>query len=143
MAKRNDGGTAFDTVRGLAKTPGHIGPLMVGLGVAGWLVTLHLVGGVGLLVLLAAQAERYRQAAGFAPEPLSAGLRTLLWLAAIAVAVQIALGGWVSTNYAVLACTTFPSCQGSWWPAMNFGEALQIWRPLGCSKMAATLALKR
>ena len=43
MAKRNDGGTAFDTVRGLAKTPGHIGPLMVGLGVAGWLVTLHLV----------------------------------------------------------------------------------------------------
>ena len=44
---------------------------------------------------------------------------------------QILLGGWVSTNYAVLACTSFPSCQGSWWPAMDFGQALQIWRPLG------------
>ena len=95
------------------------------------IVTLHLVCGVGLLVLLAAQAERYRQAAGFAPEPLAPGLRTLLWLAAVAVAVQIALGGWVSTNYAVLVCNTFPMCQGSWWPAMDFAQGFELWRPLG------------
>ena len=37
-------------------------------------------------------------------------------------AIQVALGGWVSTNYAVLACTTFPTCQGSWWPAMDFAH---------------------
>jgi hypothetical protein len=41
------------------------------------------------------------------------------------------LGGWVSTNYAVLACTTFPQCQGSWWPEMAFSEGFQIWRELG------------
>jgi heme a synthase len=45
--------------------------------------------------------------------------------------LQIALGGWVSTNYAVLACTQFPTCQGSWWPPMNFAQAFHIWRSLG------------
>ena len=112
---------------------GAFGALTVTMKLFPAIVTLHLVGGVGLLVLLAAQAERYRQAAGFAPEPLSAGLRTLLWLAAIAVAVQIALGGWVSTNYAVLVCNTFPMCQGSWWPAMDFSQGFELWRPLGLS----------
>ena len=47
------------------------------------------------------------------------------------VGAQIVLGGWVSTNYAVLACTTFPTCQGSWWPEMNFAQGFQIWRELG------------
>jgi cytochrome c oxidase assembly protein subunit 15 len=44
---------------------------------------------------------------------------------------QIALGGWVSTNYAALACTDFPTCQGSWWPEMDFSEAFVMWRGLG------------
>ena len=48
----------------------------------------------------------------------------LLWL-------QIALGGWVSTNYAVLACTQFPTCQDSWWPPMDFAQGFEIWRHLG------------
>ena len=48
----------------------------------------------------------------------------LLWL-------QVALGGWVSTNYAVLACTEFPTCQGSWWPAMDFARGFELWRELG------------
>jgi cytochrome c oxidase assembly protein subunit 15 len=52
------------------------------------------------------------------------GATGLLWL-------QIALGGWVSTNYAVLACTDFPTCHGSWWPAMDFRQGFEIWRELG------------
>ncbi|MBQ0133315.1 MAG: COX15/CtaA family protein, partial [Comamonas sp.] len=44
---------------------------------------------------------------------------------------QVALGGWVSTNYAVLACSTFPDCNGSWWPDMQFAQGFEIWRPLG------------
>ena len=97
------------------------------------IVTLHLLGGVGLLVLLAVQAESYRQAAGAVRETLSGGLRALLWLSAVLVAVQIALGGWVSTNYAVLVCNTFPLCQGSWWPPMDFAQGFELWRPLGLS----------
>ena len=54
----------------------------------------------------------------------------LAW-AGLLLALQVVLGGWVSTNYAVLACTTFPTCQGSWWPAMDFAQGFQIWRKLG------------
>jgi cytochrome c oxidase assembly protein subunit 15 len=52
------------------------------------------------------------------------GVFALLWL-------QIALGGWVSTNYAVLACRDFPTCQGSWWPHMAVREGFTLWRELG------------
>ena len=44
---------------------------------------------------------------------------------------QIALGGWVSSNYAALACVEFPKCQQSWWPAMDFENAFILWRGLG------------
>jgi cytochrome c oxidase assembly protein subunit 15 len=44
---------------------------------------------------------------------------------------QVALGGWVSTNYAVLACSDFPTCQGAWWPPMDFGHAFTLLRELG------------
>ncbi|MFD1710047.1 heme A synthase [Ottowia sp. GY511] len=112
---------------------GAFGALTVTMKLFPAIVTLHLLGGVGLLVLLAAQAERYRQAAGQPAEVLGSGVRMLLWVAAIAVGVQIALGGWVSTNYAVLVCNTFPMCQGSWWPEMDFAQGFELWRPLGLS----------
>jgi cytochrome c oxidase assembly protein subunit 15 len=47
---------------------------------------------------------------------------------------QIALGGWVSTNYAVLACQDFPTCQGAWWPPMDFDHGFTLLRELGAGK---------
>lgn len=58
-------------------------------------------------------------------------LRALGAIAILVVAAQIALGGWTSTNYAALACADFPSCQGSWWPAVNFADAFHVIRELG------------
>ena len=111
---------------------GAFGALTVTMKLFPAIVTLHLLGGVGLLVLLVVQTEHYRQAAGVSRvETLGRGLRALLWAAAVLVGVQIALGGWVSTNYAVLACNTFPQCQGGWWPAMDFAQGFELWRPLG------------
>jgi cytochrome c oxidase assembly protein subunit 15 len=49
--------------------------------------------------------------------------------------VQIALGGWVSTNYAVLACSDFPTCQGQWWPEMDFRQGFELWRALGLTSV--------
>lgn len=96
------------------------------------IVTLHLLGAVLLLALLCVQAVRYQQAAQQRlPTPISSALRRQLVLATALLVLQIALGGWVSTNYAVLACTEFPACQGSWWPPMNFSQAFEIWRELG------------
>jgi cytochrome c oxidase assembly protein subunit 15 len=96
------------------------------------MVTLHLLAGLVLLALLCRQAVAYAHAdSGRAPASIAGSLRALL-VAGIALAwLQVALGGWVSTNYAVLACTDFPACQGNWWPAMDFRQGFELWRDLG------------
>ena len=91
------------------------------------IVTLHLLGGLLLLALLAVQQAALRQQ----PLALSAGLRRLAWVGAALLVVQVALGGWVSSNYAVLACAGFPQCNGEWWPAMDFGNGFTLLRGLG------------
>ncbi len=106
---------------------GAFGALSVTLRLYPAIVTLHLLGGLGLLALLAIQAERY------APRRLvlSPGLRAGVIVIAVSTVVQIALGAWVSSNYAVLACRDFPTCQGSWWPDMDIAQGFVLRRPLG------------
>jgi len=107
------------------------------------IVTGHLIGGMTLLALLTWLAMR--QMTGWLrpvdPEPLArllpyarAGLALL--------AIQIVLGGWVSTNYAALACRDLPTCQGSWWPIMNFADAFHIGRELGKTVTGDGLSLE-
>ena len=111
---------------------GAFGALTVTMKLFPAIVTLHLAGGMVLLVLLCVQAVRHTLVAqGVAPAPIAVGLRRALWVVAALLALQVLLGGWVSTNYAVLACTDFPTCQGSWWPPMEFAQGFALWRPLG------------
>ena len=110
---------------------GAFGALTVTMKLFPAIVTLHLLGGLGLLALLTVQAGAYARAAGAAPVVVDRTTRMLLLLAFVMVTLQTALGGWVSTNYAVLACTTFPSCQGGWWPEMDFRQGFELWRELG------------
>ena len=56
-----------------------------------------------------------------------ASARHLALLALVALALQIALGGWTSSNYAAIACPDFPTCQGSWWPHGDFRDAFVLW----------------
>jgi heme a synthase len=44
--------------------------------------------------------------------------------------VQIALGGWTSSNYAAVACPDFPTCQNAWWPHADFRHAFVLWHGL-------------
>ena len=119
---------------------GAFGALTVTLRLYPAIVTLHLLGAIVLLALLCIQAVRYRQAAAQRlPVALPGALRTLLWATSALLVLQIALGGWVSTNYAVLACTQFPTCQDSWWPPMNFAQGFEIWRELGMSRAGAPI----
>jgi cytochrome c oxidase assembly protein subunit 15 len=90
-------------------------------------VTLHLLGGLALLALLAIQHEAFRDRALALP----AGLRRGALAAMALLVLQVALGGWVSTNYAVLACSGFPTCNGQWWPPMHFDEGFTLLRELG------------
>jgi cytochrome c oxidase assembly protein subunit 15 len=110
---------------------GAFGALTVTMKLFPAIVTLHLLGAMGLVVLLATQVARLQRLSGAERVPVGPGLRRLLWLSSGFLLVQISLGAWVSTNYAVLACSDFPTCQGSWWPEMDFAQAFQLWRPLG------------
>jgi len=93
------------------------------------IVTLHLLGGLGLLALLCTQVVR---TSGQPRSPLKPSLRAALICVTLLVWMQISLGGWVSTNYAVLACEGVPLCNGQWWPAWN-GLGFEVWRDLGHS----------
>lgn len=104
------------------------------------IVTAHLLGGTVLFGLLIAQWVRVRRHDGLAP--LGAGLRRLAWVAGLVLFVQIMLGGWVSTNYATLACEDFPTCQGQWWPVADFARGFEVWRPLGRSADGAALTFQ-
>ena len=92
-------------------------------------VTLHLLGAMLLLALLVLQHESFANR----PLPRLRWRRAPAWVLALLVLVtlQIALGGWVSTNYAVLACSGFPTCNGQWWPAMDAGHGFTLLRELG------------
>ena len=113
---------------------GAFGALTVTMKLFPAIVTLHLLGGLVLLALLKAQSQRQTQApGGDARKTLARSTRSLLLACFALLWLQIALGGWVSTNYAVLACNTFPSCQGSFWPAMDFSQGFTLWRALGAA----------
>lgn len=112
---------------------GAFGALTVTMKLFPAIVTLHLLGGLVLLALLRAQAVAYALAAPGSPGPvhLHNGTRFALGLVYALLWLQIALGGWVSTNYAVLACSDFPTCQGGWWPDMDLRHGFALWRELG------------
>jgi heme a synthase len=125
------------------------------------IVTLHLMGGLVLLMLLALQlASPATQPSATIPalasNPFVAsrhfpychrGNQVLcVWLivATACVWLQIALGGWVSTNYAVLACSEFPTClNGAWMPttANDWHAGFTLWRELGTASTAALTAI--
>jgi cytochrome c oxidase assembly protein subunit 15 len=90
----------------------------------------HLVGGMttfGLLLWMAWRATDL-------PIRLADArlLRRLVAVGLVLLGLQIALGGWVSSNYAALACANdFPTCVGKWWPPANFHEGFVLWRGVG------------
>lgn len=96
------------------------------------IVTIHLILGVGLLLMIAILHARQLEpklASSLFPAPK--GVRLLAVSALLVVFMQIALGGWVSTNYATLACLDYPLCQGQWLPVMDWQHSFTLWRELG------------
>jgi cytochrome c oxidase assembly protein subunit 15 len=107
---------------------GAFGALTVTMKLFPAIVSLHLLLAMGLLMLLAWQREAYE------PRPLAAPpalRRAVAGVLALTLA-QVALGAWVSTNYAVLACDEFPACHGGQlWPHLDFAQGFALWRELG------------
>ena len=91
------------------------------------IVVAHLVGGLSVLALL--WWLSLEPAA--APTATDARLRRWAIAGLVVLALQIMLGGWVSSNYAALACPDFPTCQKTFWPHMDVKDAFVLWRGLG------------
>jgi heme a synthase len=113
---------------GLVIFQGLLGMWTVTLLLKPVIVTAHLLGGLLTMSLLwwmaLATSRRSRPGAERA-------LRQWAVIGLFVLALQIFLGGWVSANYAAVACPDFPTCQRSFWPAMDFKDAFVLWRGLG------------
>lgn len=107
-----------------------LGMLTVTLGLLPVVVMGHLLGGMLLLSLLWGLTLEVN----FKPTldvTMSSSLKVMAMIGLILVFLQIALGGWVSSNYAALVCPTFPECQGHLLPPMDFKSAFNLFSPIG------------
>ena len=98
------------------------------------IVTLHLLFGLTLLALavwLGGREDNLMAPPPAAPVAVLRKLRPLAWLSGAVLLLQLALGGWVSTNYATLACNDFPLCNGQIVPEMDWQHGFTLWRELG------------
>lgn len=105
-----------------------------------WTVTLllrptivmgHLLGGMTILSLLWLLALRSAGVLKLGDTWEADWPRWLALAGLVVLACQIALGGWTSSNYAAYACPDFPTCQGQWWPQMDFKDAFVLWHQAG------------
>lgn len=95
------------------------------------IVTMHLLLGMGLLAMLVWHASRQDPMPLQVAPPAYQALRRPAAIALVVVFMQIGLGGWVSTNYAALACPDFPLCHAQLMPEMDMRNGFHLWRDLG------------
>ena len=99
-------------------------------------VTLHLLGGMTTAALLWLLALRL----GWPKPHVASEPGYRLGIAAmVAVALQIALGGWTTSNYAALACPDFPTCQTQWLPPADFSRGFDVLQEVGPNYLGGLL----
>jgi heme a synthase len=107
---------------------------MTTLGLLWWLTLSLPVNSWGAASLKSAGLARQGGASAYA------SAWNLACVGLVALAVQIALGGWTSSNYAAIACPDFPTCQRAWWPHMSFSSAFVLWHGLDIDYEGGVLA---
>ncbi len=129
-------------IAGLVILQGLFGMWTVTLNLWPKVVTLHLLGGFTTLTLLWLLLQRlgnwhWEAEANYVVQFMA--MRKLAMLALVVIAIQIALGGWVSSNYAALACPDFPLCQNLLWPHPDFSEGFNILQTIGPNYLGGRL----
>ena len=140
-------GIAFKKLKSMGRTPfiaslgllllvciqGAFGAWTVTLKLQPIIVTIHLMLALVLFACLTAYAQQAWEEATSSVRTLRIRLLPALLIVAsfLVLSMQVFLGAWVSTNYAVLACPDFPTCLGSAWPETNWAEGFSLWRELG------------
>ena len=144
--QRSSPSAKVDRARSSIKLPLFLVGLVICQGLFGmWTVTLklwpqvvsgHLLGGFATLSLLFLHVLRsfnYKPE-NEAPEQtaqLASGAFKWTLFGLGLVLGQIFLGAWTAANYAALACPDFPTCQGTWWPEMNFSQGFNLAQSIG------------
>ncbi len=112
-----------------------------------WTVTLkllpvvvmgHLLGGFSILACLWWMRLRLTQSRPANPV-LTRKYQWAIFLGLAILVLQIALGGWVSSNYAGLACVGFPGCNGSLVPTLDFQRGFNLFSPVGANYQGGVL----
>ncbi len=115
-----------------------------------WTVTLklwpivvmsHLLGGLATFGILLWIACRSSGNSEYADGHAFRKARPMILLGLAVLVIQLALGGWTSSNYSALACPDFPTCQGQWWPQADFSEGFVLWREIGVDYEGGVLDL--
>jgi cytochrome c oxidase assembly protein subunit 15 len=125
---------------------GALGMLTVTWQLTPLIVTLHLLFGLTTLSVLwwLVLSLRWRSAVwhvhGSQRSADARAARACALLGLLALAAQITLGGWTSSNYAALACPDLPTCQGHWWPQADFHAGFVLWRGAGINYDGGVLA---
>ena len=126
---------------------GAFGAWTVTLKLQPLIVSIHLMLGLSLLAALSYLSNRTSRLglafdeSQYLVKDTQPG-RGWVWAALIVLCVQIFLGAWVSTNYAVLACDDFPLCHGQIFPSMKFSEGFVLWRELGKTADGGLLSIE-
>lgn len=105
-------------------------------------VTFHLIAGMVTFSLIWLLTLRLGSRPWELNEKADLQLQRLKpWLLVLmaALLLQIGLGGWTSANYAAFACSDFPTCQGEWWPDMDFRQGFDFTQPVGPSYLGGKL----
>ena len=94
------------------------------------IVTTHLIGGFFTTVLLTWMLLNQSRVP-ISYQHILKRHKLLLIITLIILSIQIALGGWTSTNYAALSCgEEFPTCLGAYWPNVDY-QGATYWGPIG------------
>lgn len=105
-------------------------------------VTSHLLGGFttfSLLWLLVLRLNNSRWALSKSNLQQLKTLRPLVIGGLVIVFLQIALGGWTTSNYAAVACPDLPTCQQQWLPPMDFAQGFNITQHIGPNYLGGTM----
>lgn len=109
-----------------------------------WTVTLkllpavvmgHLLGGMLIVACLC----RFRLQISHLNGQDAPIWRPWLRLGVVIILLQIALGGWVSANYAGISCIGFPLCNGVWFPELHFAKGFNLFSAIGANYQGGIL----
>ena len=138
------GTVIVQAILGMLTVTWQLKPLIVTLHLLFGMTTLALLWWLMLSLPLSSWGDASLRGAGRAVQGGGASAlntaRGLAVLGLIALIVQIALGGWTSSNYAAVACPDFPTCQHAWWPQTDYRNAFVLWRGLNIDYEGGVLA---